>query len=95
MSKKSKKERLTIFSTNPNYKFDGESDEQETFLPNNQFLEVWIDKHRAGKIAVLIKGFIGSNKDLKLLGKKLKIKCGVATKTKMRKFQKWRNYYSR
>ena len=82
MSKISKKERLSIFSTNPDFKFDGESDEQETFLPNKQFLEVWIDKHRAGKIAVLIKGFIGSNKDLKLLGKKLKTKCGVGGSSK-------------
>ena len=36
-----------------------------------------IERHRAGKVVVIIKGFVGNNKDLKNLSKMLKTKCGV------------------
>ena len=82
MSKRQKKNKLTVYSTNPDFKVHEESYEKATLSSKQQFLEVWIDKHRAGKIAVLIMGFIGTDKDLKLLGKKLKIKCGVGGSAK-------------
>ena len=82
MNKKSKNKKLNVYSTNPNFEYDNSSQEEDTLLPKNQYLEVWIDKHRAGKIAIIIKGFIGNNQDLKDLGKKLKIKCGVGGTTK-------------
>ena len=74
MNKKYKNEKLTVYSTNPNFEYDSSSQENDTLTPQNQNLEVWIDKHRAGKIAIIIKGFIGKNQDLKDLGKKLKVK---------------------
>ena len=46
----------------------------ETLSNNKQHLKVCIDKHRAGKIAVIIKGFEGNKDDLKILGKMLKTK---------------------
>jgi translation initiation factor 1 len=47
-----------------------------------QHLKVCIDKHRAGKIAVIIKDFVGNAEDLKALGKLLKTKCGVGGSAK-------------
>ena len=82
MNKKFKKKNLTVYSTNPNFEFNNSTSEDETLNPNHQLLELWIDKHRAGKVAVLIKGFIGKTQDLKELGKMLKTKCGVGGSTK-------------
>ena len=54
----------------------------KTLANTNQHLKVCIDKHRAGKIAVIIKGFVGNTEDLKALGKLLKTKCGVGGSAK-------------
>ena len=75
-----KKERLNVvYSTNPDFKFEYEEDEQPDTLPvNQQKLYVSIDrKQRGGKEVTLIEGFIGSEDDLKDLGKMVKQKCGV------------------
>ena len=63
MKKKNKK--LTVYSTNPNFEYNEENDENHPINPEDQLLEVWIDKHRAGKTAVIIKGFIGDLSELK------------------------------
>lgn len=77
-----KKKRGVIYSTNPNFKFEYE-DEKITNIPKEkQNLKICIDKHRAGKTAVIIKGFLGSNFELKCLSKILKSKCGVGGSTK-------------
>jgi translation initiation factor 1 len=75
-----KKEKLSVvYSTNPdfNYQFE-EEEETETLSKNQQKLYVSIDKkQRGGKEVTLVEGFIGSEEDLKELGKFLKSKCGV------------------
>jgi translation initiation factor 1 len=49
-----------------------------TLPKNQQKLYVSIDrKQRGGKEVTLVEGFIGSDDDLKELGKLLKSKCGV------------------
>ena len=76
---KSKKEKVNIvYSTNPDFQFQfDEEEEQETLAKNQQKLYVSIDrKQRGGKEVTLIEGFIGSEDDLKELGKLLKTKCG-------------------
>ena len=75
MKKKNKK--LTVYSTNPNFEYDEDNHEVITLEPSDQLLEVWIDKHRAGKTAIIIKGYVGNLSDIKTLSKKLKTKCGV------------------
>lgn len=45
MKKKNKK--LTVYSTNPNFEYNEENDENLPINPEDQLLEVWIDKHRA------------------------------------------------
>jgi translation initiation factor 1 len=77
---KNKKERINIvYSTNPNFSFEHEEEEElETLAKNQQPLYVSIDrKSRGGKEVTLIEGFVGSEEDLKDLGKLLKNKCGV------------------
>lgn len=82
MGKKKKNKVGVMYSTNPSYDFDYEQ-EEETLDPTDQYLEVWIDKkHRGGKIATLVKGFVGTESDLKDLGKLLKSKCGVGGSAK-------------
>ena len=74
------KDRLgVVYSTNPDFEFtNNEESEQETLSPNQQNLRVWLDrKKRKGKSVTLITGFVGTEEDLKILGKLLKTKCGV------------------
>lgn len=79
-----KKFTNVVYSTNPNFQFDIEEEEIVDTLPKNQQkLYVSIDKkQRAGKEVTLIEGFIGSEDDLKELGKMLKSKCGVGGSVK-------------
>lgn len=77
---KNKKQRINVvYSTNPNFSYESEEEfEQETLAPNEQTLYVSIDKkQRAGKEVTLVEGFLGTDDDLKELGKMLKSKCGV------------------
>jgi len=77
MGKNKKNKKGVMYSTNPDFEFEYENKEVETLANNAQHLKVCIDKHRVGKIAVIIKGFVGTAEDLKTLGKMLKAKCGV------------------
>lgn len=75
-----KKEKLNIvYSTNPDFQYQFEEEEVVETLPKaQQKLYVSIDrKQRAGKEVTLVEGFVGSEDDLKELGKLLKNKCGV------------------
>ena len=85
MSKKNKPDSNGfVFSTDPNFKFNQESEEvQETLPPNQQKLKVRLDtKQRAGKAVTLIEGFTGKQDDLEDLGKKLKNFCGTGGSVK-------------
>jgi len=67
-----------VFSTNANFDFSENKTITETPENNKQYLEIHLDKkNRAGKITTLIKGFQGTEQDLKDLAKKLKTLCGV------------------
>jgi translation initiation factor 1 len=71
-----------VFSTNDSFEFD-KGEIQKTLAPNQQHLEaLFSNKGRGGKTVTVITGFIGSEVDLKLLGKMLKTKCGVGGSVK-------------
>lgn len=87
MSKKKKNfKNITgnvVYSTNTEYDYDYDELEKESLTPQDQDLRIWLDKkHRGGKTASVVKGFIGSVDDLKDLGKILKTKCGVGGSAK-------------
>ncbi len=74
------KDRLgVVYSTNQDFEYQhNEDEEQETVPPQQQNLKVMLDrKKRKGKSVTLITGFTGTEDDLKSLGKLLKTKCGV------------------
>ena len=81
MSDNDWKSRLgTVYSTDPDFRYrtEEEEPEPETLPPPSQNLRVWIDrKRRAGKQVTLVTGFVGSEDDLRELGRMLKGKCGV------------------
>jgi len=78
MAKKKKERQNVVYSTNPNFDYEhSEEEEMDTLDPKDQDLRVQLDrKNRKGKEVTLITGFIGTEEDLKDLGKNLKSKCG-------------------
>src|SRR5687767_2866575 len=82
---KNRKERLgTVYSTDPdfNYKLNS-NEEQETPAPSKQQLTVLTDsKQRKGKTVTLVQNFTGRTEDLDALAKLLKTKCGVGGSAK-------------
>src|SRR6056297_3150643 len=73
-----------VYSTNHDFQPENpEEEEQETLPPQQQDLRVSLDrKQRKGKEVTLVTGFVGSNEDLKDLGKELKSKLGVGGSAK-------------
>lgn len=72
-----------VFSTNKDFEFDNNEEQQETPANGEQRLEAHLDKkNRGGKVATVIKGFEGSDDDLKALAKQLKTLCGVGGSAK-------------
>lgn len=74
------KDRLNIvYSTNPDFQYSTDEKEEIDTLPKQQQkLRVSIEKnHRGGKTVTIVKNFVGSEEDLKELGRLLKTKCGV------------------
>ncbi len=73
------KERLgVVFSTNPDYKYETEAEQEAETLPaSKQNLRVWLDRLKGGRVATVVRGFVGSQQELAELGKELKTKCGV------------------
>jgi translation initiation factor 1 len=84
MSKKDKNQSGVVYSTNPDFEYQHEQqDETETLPPAKQKLFIYLDvKQRAGKAVTIIENFIGKQEDLDTLAKTLKTKCGVGGSVK-------------
>lgn len=79
------KDRLGVmYSTNPDFQYNTEGEEDEDTLPKEkQLLRISLDKrNRGGKAVTLVTGFRGTTDDLTALGKLLKVKCGVGGSAK-------------
>lgn len=85
MKKNDWKERLNIvYSTNPDYQYSTDEKEEISTLPKQQQkLRVSIEKnHRGGKTVTVVKNFVGTDDDIKELGRLLKTRCGVGGSVK-------------
>lgn len=87
MGRKNKRDKGrtgVVYSTSDDFAYEYEDDfEEDTLAPTEQNLKVMLDKKsRGGKQVTLIEGFIGTEEDLKELGKVLKSKCGVGGSAK-------------
>ena len=84
MSKKNKNISGVVYSTDPEFTYSyDQQEEQATLPPKQQDLRVQLDKkQRGGKAVTLVTGFVGKEEDLIALGKLLKQKCGVGGSAK-------------
>lgn len=73
-----------VYSTDPDFKYEtAATEEAETLPPSKQRLIVGIDRrNRGGKQVTLISGFVGTQDDLKELGRTLKTRLGVGGSAK-------------
>lgn len=80
-----RKKRIgVVYSTNPDYEYSDDSQEEADTLPKNQ-QKLRLNMERAGrggKTVTLVKGFVGSKDDITSLCKLLKQKCGVGGSVK-------------
>ncbi|GAB4258747.1 MAG: translation initiation factor [Vicingaceae bacterium] len=82
MSNKNKRINI-VYSTNKNFDYQYDEDEDLTTLPpSEQKLRIHLDRLKGNKTATVVKGFTGTEADLKNLAKDLKIYCGVGGNAK-------------
>jgi translation initiation factor 1 len=66
-----------VYSTAPDFQPAGKEENENFLLPNEQLLNVVLDKkHRGGKVVSIIKGFSMEEDEIEVLAKKLKTFCG-------------------
>jgi len=79
-----KKRVGVVYSTNPDFEYSDDTEEESQTLPKNQQkLRLQMERAgRGGKTVTLVKGFVGTEADINSLCKLLKQKCGVGGSTK-------------
>lgn len=84
MSNKNKKRDGIVFSTEPDFEYQGfEESSEKTLSPDQQKLRVMLErKGRGGKDVTIVHNFIGSQDDKEELTKKLKTYCGTGGSAK-------------
>jgi len=72
-----------VFSTDPNYEPEIVNQiENDSIKISEQNLRIWLEKRPGNKIVSIIRGFIGSEGELKNLSKVVKKQCGVGGSVK-------------
>ncbi len=72
-----------VYSTNPDFQYNyDEQQEEATLPPASQDLRIHLQRLKGNKMLSIVRGFVGTDDDLKALGKSLKSACGVGGSTK-------------
>ena len=73
-----KRPKGVVYSTNPDFEYQyDENSGAATLPPSQQDLRIHLQSLKGNKKLSIVKGFVGSQDDLKELGKLLKSTCGV------------------
>lgn len=72
-----------VYSTDPGFGAGGDAEPPPTPPPAQQRLRIRLEtKHRGGKTATVVSGFVGRPADLEELGRRLKAHCGTGGSAK-------------
>ncbi|MBU0529016.1 translation initiation factor [bacterium] len=72
-----------VYSTDPDFLIHNEINEiNEKLLSEEQNLRIWLEKRPGNKIVSIIRGFIGTESELKDLSKLVKKRCSVGGSVK-------------
>jgi len=83
MSKNKKNRTGIVYSTNKEFDYEYDNELENETIPNNQQnLKIYLDRLKGNKSITIVRGFIGTEHDLKDLGKNLKSSCGVGGSVK-------------
>jgi len=67
-----------VYSTNPDLDILEEQDNKiESIEPEKQNLRIWLEKRPGNKVVSIIRDFVGTTNELKVLEKSIKKQCGV------------------
>ena len=77
MSKKNKSRVGVVYSTNPDFEYqENGNDEQLTADNSDQNLKIWLDRKGGNKLVTRVADFQGNAFDLAVLKKNLQTACG-------------------
>ncbi len=66
-----------VYSTNPDWQPEEVKDDIEDLKPSQQKLRLHLERLKGNKTATVVRGYIGKEDTLEIVGKMLKTKCGV------------------